>query len=325
VDSTSNRRCGSLGRLALGITKPRRPVLGMVFAGDVDVVGRAVTSVPVGRAVYGFDRFAFGCYAEYKCLPADGVIAPKPANLGYEEAAALPYGGLLALSFLRGRIHRGQRVLVYGASGAVGTAAVQLAKHDGAWVTGVCGQANLDMVASLGADAVVDYTRQDVTVEDQRHDLVFVAVGDRARPPSRRRCRRILTANGVYLAVDHCRPVLSAGDLTVLTRLVEAGELRPAVLVGRSTSPVSVSDRRSCPVEDCEVFVEVVGADRSATTPVHEDKVKLSQDRFDGLRWDGAVGRGEGQTEHRYGVAYGHAVPHQLPDAEGERVDHELR
>src|SRR5947209_2701107 len=91
-------------RLMLGISRPRRPVLGMVFAGDVDAVGPGVTSMAVGQAVYGFDRFGFGCYAEYKCLRADGVIAPKPANLGYEEAAALPYGGLIAMSFLRGRI-----------------------------------------------------------------------------------------------------------------------------------------------------------------------------------------------------------------------------
>jgi NADPH:quinone reductase-like Zn-dependent oxidoreductase len=111
----------------------------------------------------GSTASASAVYAEYKCLRADGVIAPKPAGLGYEEAAALPYGGLLALSFLRGRIRRGQQVLVYGASGAVGTAAVQLARHDGAWVTGVCGGANLDWVASFGADAVIDYTRRDVT------------------------------------------------------------------------------------------------------------------------------------------------------------------
>lgn len=217
------------GRLVLGITRPRRPVLGMVFAGDVDAIGQNVTSVAVGQAMYGFDRFAFGCYAEYKCLPADGVIAPKPANLNYEEAAALPYGGLLALSFLRGRIRRGHNVLVYGASGAVGTAAVQLAKHDGARVVGVCGPDNLDMVASLGADAVIDYTRQDVTVGDERYDLIFVAVGDRVGPPSRKRCRRILTPDGAYVAVDHGRPAVSAEDLTVLTRLAEASQLTPVI------------------------------------------------------------------------------------------------
>lgn len=216
------------GRLVLGITRPRRPVLGMVFAGDVDAVGRGVTSVAVGQAVYGFDRFGFGCYAEYKCLPATGVIAPKPANLGYEEAAALPYGGLLASYFLRG-LRPGQRVLVYGASGAVGTAAVQLARHGGARVTGVCGPTNLDLVASLGADHVIDYTKQDVTAGDERYDVVFVAVGDRVGPPSRKHCRRILTPGGAYVAVDHGRPVLRAEDLAALTRLAEAGDLTPVV------------------------------------------------------------------------------------------------
>src|SRR5581483_7330843 len=156
----------------------------------------------VGQAVYGFDRFGFGCYAEFKRLRADAVVAPKPANLGYEQAAALPYGGLLALFFLRGRIRPGQRVMVYGASGAVGTAAVQLAKHDGARVTGVCGPTNLEMVASLGADRVIDYTKQDVTAGDERYDLVFVAVGDRVGSPSRSRCRRILAPGGDYRAGD---------------------------------------------------------------------------------------------------------------------------
>ena len=217
------------GRLVLGITRPRRPVLGMVFAGDVDTVGRNVTSVAVGQAVYGFDRFGFGCYAEYKCLRADSVIAPKPTNLGCEQAAALPYGGLLARSFLRGRIRPGHNVLVYGASGAVGTAAVQLAKHDGARVTGVCGPDNLGLVASLGADAVIDYTRQDVTLGGERYDLVFVAVGDRVGPPSRKQCRRILTPDGGYVAVDHGRPVLNAEDLKVLTQLAEAGEFTPVI------------------------------------------------------------------------------------------------
>ena len=220
------------GRLVLGLVRPRKPVLGMVFAGDVDAVGPGVSSPAPGQAVYGFDRFGFGCYAEYKCLPADGVVGPKPANLDYEQAAALPYGGLLALSFLRTlreRIRPGQQVLVYGASGAVGTAAVQLAKHDGARVTGVCGPDNLGWVASLGADAVIDYTTQDVTRADERYDVVFVAVGDRVGPPSRAQCRPMLTAHGVYVAVDHGRPVMRVEDLQALTRLAEAGAVTPVI------------------------------------------------------------------------------------------------
>jgi NADPH:quinone reductase-like Zn-dependent oxidoreductase len=133
------------------------------------------------------------------------------------------------LSFLRGRIRRGQQVLVYGASGAVGTAAIQIAKHEGARVTGVCGPDNVDMVASLGADTVVDYTRQDVTAGAERYDLVFVAVGDRVGPPSRGQCRRILKPGGGYLAVDHGRPVLRAEDLKTLTGLAEAGQITPVI------------------------------------------------------------------------------------------------
>jgi NADPH:quinone reductase-like Zn-dependent oxidoreductase len=129
----------------------------MVLAGEIDAVGAGVTSFEVGQPVFGFDRFGFGTYAEYKCMPAGGVLGPKPASLSYEQAAALPYGGLLALYFLRDRVGNGQKVLVYGASGAVGCAAVQLARHAGAHVTGVCGPANLGLVRSLGADAVIDF------------------------------------------------------------------------------------------------------------------------------------------------------------------------
>ena len=217
------------GRLALGITRPRRPVLGMVFAGDIDAVGERVTSFEVGQPVFGFDRFGFGTYAEYKCMPAGGVIALKPANLGYEQAAAIPYGGLLAWYFLKDTVRTGQRVLVYGASGAVGCAAVQLAKHAGAHVTAVCGPTNLDLVASLGADAVFDYTRHDVTTSRERYDVVFVTVGNRVGPPSRKNCRGILTADGTYLAVDRGRPTLSANDLMLLKQLAEAGELTPVI------------------------------------------------------------------------------------------------
>ena len=216
-------------RLALGVTRPRKSVLGMVLAGDIDAVGEDVTSFEVGQPVFGFDRFGFGTYAEYKCMPADGVLAPKPANLSYEQAAAIPYGGLLAWYFLKDRVRAGQRVLVYGASGAVGCAAVQIAKHAGAHVTGVCGPTNLDLVRSLGADAVIDYTSEDIRSRGGRFDLVFVAVGNRVGPPSRRDCRDLLTAGGAYLAVDRGRPTNSAADLLQLKQLAEAGELTPVI------------------------------------------------------------------------------------------------
>ena len=217
------------GRLVLGITRPRKPVLGMALAGEIDAVGAEVTSFEVGQPVFGFDRFGFGTYAQYKCMPAGGVLASKPANLSYEQAAAIPYGFLLARHFLKDSIRGGQKVLVYGASGAVGTAAVQLAKCDGAQVTAVCGPGNVDLVRSLGAETVIDYTKDDVRRTNERYDLVFVAVGDRVGPPSAKDCRGLLTPDGRYRAVDHGRPVLSAGDLMLLKRLAEAGELTPVI------------------------------------------------------------------------------------------------
>jgi len=171
-------------RLALGITKPRQSVLGRVVAGDIDAPGNAVTSFRGGEQVFAFDRFGFGAYADYKCMRVGGVLAAMPSNLNYAAAAAIPYRGMLALHFLRrGGIRRGQRVLVYGASGAVGTAAVQLAEHFGAEVTGICSTSNLGLVRSLGADAVIDYTKDDFTTMGERYDLIFVAVGNRVKPP----------------------------------------------------------------------------------------------------------------------------------------------
>ena len=189
-----------MARLALGWNAPRQPVLGMVLSGEVDSVGPDARSFEVGQPVFGFNRHRFGTYAQYVCWPEDGLLATRPANLTDEEAAAIPYGGLLALHFLRkADVRAGQRVLVYGASGAVGTSAVQLARHLGAEVTGVCSTANVDLVASLGATTVIDYTREDFTDGAERYDLILDAVGKRksaACPPavpagagSRRRLR----------------------------------------------------------------------------------------------------------------------------------------
>ncbi len=217
-------------RVVLGFTRPRRPVLGMVLAGEIDATGDGVSSFNEGDPVFGFDRFGFGAYAEYKCMPAAGVLAPKPSSLSYAEAAAIPYGGLLALHFLRkGDIGSRRRVLVYGASGAVGTSAVQLAKHFGAEVTGVSSTRNLGLVTSLGADAVIDYTKDYFTEAGALYDLVFVAVGNRVKPPSRAACTRALAPGGVYVAVDQGRPTLFADDLLLLKQLVEAGALKPVI------------------------------------------------------------------------------------------------
>ena len=158
-----------LVRLLFGFKAPRQPILGMVLAGEIDALGRNVSAFKVGDPVFGMSQRVFGTYAQYICWPASGVLTTRPANLTYEEAAALPYGGLLALYFLRrAEIKAGQRILVYGASGAIGTAAVQLLRHLGAQVTGVCSTANRELVESLGAGAVIDYTREDFTRRPER-------------------------------------------------------------------------------------------------------------------------------------------------------------
>ncbi len=230
-----------------GLLKPAHPILGQELAGEVEAVGQAVTQFKPGDQVVGID--AFGAYAEYKCMPESGALALMPAGLTYAEAASLPNGVLTALPFLRdhGQIRLGQRVLVYGASGSVGTAAVQLAKAFGAEVTGVCGTSNLDLVRSLGASRVVDYTQEDFTCQGSTYDIVFDAVGKL----SFSRCRRALTENGVYLTVAPTLDALlslpwssqkarfaatglrpasrKAEDLRFTTGLIESGQIRAVI------------------------------------------------------------------------------------------------
>jgi NADPH:quinone reductase-like Zn-dependent oxidoreductase len=180
-----------------GLLRPRHPVLGQELAGDVEAVGPGVSRFRPGDRVFGID--AFGAYAEYKCMSENGALALMPPGLTYAEAASVPNGALTALPFLRdhGRIRRGQTVLVYGASGSVGTAAVQLARAFGAEVTGVCSTPNLALVCSLGASRVVDYTREDFTRQGHTYDIIFDAVGKL----SLARCRDQLAQDGVYLTV----------------------------------------------------------------------------------------------------------------------------
>jgi NADPH:quinone reductase-like Zn-dependent oxidoreductase len=219
-----------MARLALGWNGPRQPVLGMVLSGEVDSVGPDARSFGVGDPVFGFNRHRFGTYAQYVCWPEDGLLAPRPADMTDLEAAAIPYGGLLALSFLRrAGVRAGQRVLVFGASGAVGTSAVQLARHLGAEVTGVCSTSNVDLVASLGATAVIDYSREDFTNGTTRYDLIFDAVGKRKSAAALRRCRQVLTPGGASVSVDDGRPKLRREDLVLLGELATKGEIRPVI------------------------------------------------------------------------------------------------
>ncbi len=220
-----------LMRLALGLTGPKNKVLGMEVSGVVETIGKGVEKFRVGDEVLAATGFGGG-YAEYICLPATDVvgravieIAKKPANLTFEEAAAVPIGGMTALAFLRkANVKNGQKVLVYGASGSVGTYAVQLAKNYGAQVTGVCSAANLELVKSLGADIVIDYVKEDFTKNGQRYDLVFDAVGK----ISISQAKGSLTETGVFLSTWG-NPGMEPNDLLTLSGLIEVGKVKAVI------------------------------------------------------------------------------------------------
>jgi NADPH:quinone reductase-like Zn-dependent oxidoreductase len=187
---------GIPGRLALGIFGPRKKVLGVEFAGTVEAVGRAVTKFRPGDRVFGID--VFGCHAEYKLVRENECVALMPAGLSFEDAAGVPFGGVTALDFLnRGRIQPGQKALINGASGCVGTYAVQLARYFGAEVTGVCSAGNAGLVRSLGADRVIDYASTDFAKEERVYDLIMDTVGN----ASFARCEPVLAPTGGLLAV----------------------------------------------------------------------------------------------------------------------------
>jgi len=214
-------------RLFLGLTKPRQPILGVELSGVVVAVGKDVKRFQKGDPIFAFPGMRFGAHAEYICLPEDGLVAMKPEHSTYEEAAAILSGGTTALYFLRkGQIRKGQQVLIYGASGSVGSSAVQLATYFGAVVTGVCSTANVDLVRSLGADRVVDYTKDDWTETGGNYDLIFDAVGK--IPKSNR--KKALAPNGVYVTVDgQGIAKVRREDLELLKALMEEGVLKPAI------------------------------------------------------------------------------------------------
>jgi NADPH:quinone reductase-like Zn-dependent oxidoreductase len=215
-----------LARLFNGLFKPNRvKILGFELAGVIEEVGKEVTSFKKGDAVFASCGFLFGAYAEYKCLPVNDSIALKPSNMTFEEATTVPIGGLTALRFLKkAKVQTGNNILVYGASGSVGTFAVQLGKYFGAKITAVCGTANVDLVKSIGADEVVDYPREDFTKLKTQFDVIFDAVGK----TSKSACKHLLKSKGKFITVKSSTKE-NPNELSFLKELIESGKLKTVI------------------------------------------------------------------------------------------------
>jgi NADPH:quinone reductase-like Zn-dependent oxidoreductase len=237
-----------IARIEFGLRKPRKQILGAEFAGEIEAVGKNVTRFQAGDQVFGYRGSSFGANAEYLCTAEDGIVAIKPANMSYAEAAAVPGGALTALNLLKKvDIQRGQKVLINGASGGIGSAAVQLARHFGAEVTGVCSTPRVELVKALGANKVIDYTQEDFTQNGETYDLIFDILGK----SSFSRCKGSLTPNGRYLLASFklkqlfqmlwtsitgsSKKVICAlsmekpEDLILVKELVEAGKIKSII------------------------------------------------------------------------------------------------
>ena len=255
------RGFGLLGRLALGISRPRKTILGSELSGEVEAVGRAVTSFKAGDQVFAFSGVNLGCHAEYKCLPASGAVALKPPNLTFEQAAALSFGGSTMLDFFRrSQIRRDERVLVNGASGAVGSAAVQLAKHFGAHVTGVSSTANLDLVQSIGADEVIDYTKCDFAKSTARFDIIV----DTAGTASLTRSGPVLSKGGRLLLILATLPELLKAPWHSFTsgKKVIAGPAAERPEYIHQLAELALAGRFLPVIDRCYPFEQMVDAHR---------------------------------------------------------------
>lgn len=222
-------------QLIFGFGSPRNPVLGMVTAGIVERKGKDVSLFEIGDEVFAYGSISptkrrFGSYAEYICLPENWNLALKPGNLNFEEAAAIPYGGLLASHLLKETsINRGDRVLIYGASGSIGTMAIQLAKHMGAHVTSVCSGRNFKLVTSLGSDKVIDYTLENAEKQLERYKYVIDAVGNSKSSKLKEKSKKALTSNGKYISIDHGTPLTPKEAFLKLKTLVEQSKITPVI------------------------------------------------------------------------------------------------
>jgi NADPH:quinone reductase-like Zn-dependent oxidoreductase len=236
-----------LAKISFGLSKPNITILGSEFAGKVEAVGKAVKLFKPGDQVFGYPGQSFGAYAEYLCMPENGVLTIKPVSMTYEEAAVVSYGAIMALNLLRKvNVHSGQKVLINGASGSIGSAAVQIAKYFGAEVTGVCGTPRLEFVKSLGADQVIDYTKENFTENGESYDLIFDILGK----SSFSQCQSSLKPNGILLFASFkmkqlfqmLRTSKSSGrkvicaiapgsteDLISVKELIEAGKIKAVI------------------------------------------------------------------------------------------------
>jgi NADPH:quinone reductase-like Zn-dependent oxidoreductase len=287
-----------LSRLVSGLRRPRQPILGSEFAGEVAAVGATVSEFAVGDNVFGNTGLGFGTHAEYACIRDSARIAHMPAGSSFEEAAAITDGGLNALWCLRlADVRKGQKVLVYGASGSIGTAGVQLAKYFGADVTAVTSTKNLQLVGSLGADRVIDYTKEDFTKNGETYDVIFDAVGKHLF----KLCKESLKPGGSYLATDGLRNLMLAlwtsrvgekkvifqlpprytkNDVLFLKEIIEAGKYKPVI-------------DRCYPIED------VVEAARYVETEKKTGNVVLTINSCGGVRSSPGGGRGTAGSPSR--------------------------
>lgn len=234
-DTRIRRADPFLVRLIFGLTRPKKiPILGMEVSGIVEEIGKDVRRFQKGDEVYAFTGWGFGGYAEYICLPAEsragrieknGLVEHKPRNLSFEEAATIPAGALTTLKvFQKMDIKEGQKVLINGSSGSLGTYAVQFAKEKGAEITGICSSKNFDLVRSLGANHLIDYTKENITVRNDEFDFIFDAVGKL----SRSKCKNLLKKNGQFITTNGLGKI-DPGDLRILRSMIEGGKLRPII------------------------------------------------------------------------------------------------